>query len=177
LEQDTKDAIFGLIGIGFNPCKSTFSMTPLTQFTTAPIVVTVNINENGGLPITNGIPTDVAENIARNIVATPTVGTVSAFSYDGYQAFTANLTSPNPGKGEIMVSFLNQVFCTNTFGTLNDATGELTTAPSHVLQKLNYEFVFSPQAPDNIPLTGEGDTTGTQPRRDAGDLLRDKDNS
>jgi len=176
LQQDTKDAIFGLIGIGFNPCKSDFSISPVTQFTTQPIVVTVNINENGGLPITNGIPEDVAANIARNIKATPTVGTIGPFSYDGYQAFTANLSSPDPGKGEIMVSFLNQVFCKDTLGTVNDATGELTTPPSHVLQNLSYEFVFSPHAPGNIPLTGEGDTTGTQPRRDAGDLLRDKDN-
>lgn len=177
LESDAKEAIFGLIAIGFNPCKSTFSLNPVTQFTTQPIVVTVNINENGGLPITNGIPADVAENIAKNIVATPTLGTMSPFSFDGYQAFTANLTNTEPGQGEVMVSFMNQVFCLDTLGTVDGATGALITPPAHTLQKIKYDFVFSPFAPDNIPLTGTGDTTGTQPRRDAGDLSRDKDNS
>ena len=169
LESDTKDAIFGLIGIGFNPCESSFSLTPTSQFTTQPIIVTVNLNENNGIPITNGIPSDVAANVAKNIKATPTVGTISPFVYDGYQAFTANLFSPVPGKGEIIVAFQNQVLCTNTLGSVDG-----TVPPVHALQNLNYEFVFSPHAPDNIPLTGEGDTTGTQPRRDAGDVLRDK---
>lgn len=170
LESDTKDAIFGLIGIGFNPCESTFSISPTSQFTTQPIVITINLNENNGLPITNGIPADVAANVAKNIKATPTIGTVSPFIYDGYQAFTANITSTIPGQGEVIVSFQNQVLCTNTLGSVDG-----TVPPVHALQNLNYEFVFSPHAPDNIPLTGDGDTTGTQPRRDAGDLSRDKD--
>jgi len=170
LQDDTKDAIFGLIGIGFNPCESTFSLSPTTQFTTQPIVVTVNLNENNGLPITNGIPSDVAANVAKNIKATPTVGTITPFIYDGYQAFTANLTSTEPGQGQIIVAFQNQVLCTNTLGSVDG-----TVPPVHALQNLNYEFVFSPHVADNIPLTGEGDTTGTQPRRDAGDLSRDKD--
>lgn len=170
LESDAKDAIFGLIGIGFNPCESTFSLTPVSQFTTQPIVVTVNLNENNGIPITNGIPSDVAANVARHIKATPTVGTISEFTYDGYQAFTANLFSPLPGKGEIIVAFQNQVLCTNTLGSVDG-----TVPPVHELQNLSYEFVFSPTAPGNIPLTGEGDTAGVQPRRDAGDQLRDKD--
>lgn len=169
LESDSKDAIFGLIGIGFNPCESTFSLTPISQFTTQPIVVTVNINENNGIPITSGIPSDVAANVAKHIKATPTVGTISPFVYDGYQAFTANLFSPVPGKGEIIVAFQNQVLCTNTLGSVDG-----TVPPVHALQNLSYEFVFSPTAPGNIPLTGEGDTAGVQPRRDAGDQLRDK---
>lgn len=170
LQDDTKEAIFGLIGIGFNPCESTFSLSPTTQFTTQPIVVTVNLNENNGLPITNGIPSDVAANVAKNIKATPTVGTISPFTYDGYQAFTANLTSTDPGQGQIIIAFQNQVLCTNTLGSIDG-----TVPPVHALQNLNYEFVFSPHVADNIPLTGDGDTTGTQPRRDAGDLSRDKD--
>lgn len=169
LESDAKDAIFGLIGIGFNPCESSFSLTPTSQFTTQPIAITVNLNENNGIPITNGIPTDVAANVAKNIKATATLGTVSEFVYDGYQAFTANLTTKEPGHGEIIISFQNQVLCTNTLGSVDG-----TVPPVHALQNLNYDFVFSPHAPDNIPLTGEGDTTGTQPRRDEGDQLRDK---
>lgn len=169
LEADTKDAIFGLIGIGFNPCESSFSLTPTSQFTTQPIVVTVNINENNGIPITSGIPSDVAANVAKHIKATPTVGTISPFTYDGYQAFTANLFSNEPGEGEIIIMFQNQNLCTNTLGSVDG-----TVPPLHADQKLKYEFVFSPTAPGNIPLTGEGDTAGTQPRRDPGDQLRDQ---
>ncbi len=169
LEGDTKEAIFGLIGIGFSPCKSNYTLNPTSQFTTQPIVVTVNLNENNGIPITNGIPSDVAANVAKNIKATPSVGTISEFTYDGYQAFTANLFSEEPGAGEMLVSFQNQVLCTDTLGSVDG-----TVPPVHALQKLKYEFVYSPNVPDNIPLTGEGDTTGTQPRRDTGDLLRDK---
>jgi hypothetical protein len=164
LSDDTKEAILGLVGIGFNPCESEFSLTPSIQFTTEPIKVTVNINENNGLPITSGIPNDVAANIAKNISATPTFGSISPFSYDGYQAFVADLTSHKPGKGQIMISFQNQVLCTNTLST------DGITPPSHTLQALDYEFIFA----GNVPSTGEGDTLGTQPLRDAGDISKDK---
>jgi hypothetical protein len=69
----------------------------------------------------------------------------------------------------MMVSFQNQTFCTDTLPTDG-------TAPSHTLQIINYSFVYTPSVTDNIPLTGEGDTTGTQPRRNAGDTSRDGGN-
>jgi hypothetical protein len=166
LTADTKAAIEATIGTGFNPCESKFTIEPSSQFTTQSIHVSVSLNENNGLPITTGIPTDIAANLARNIKATPTFGTITQFSYDGYQAYTAEITSDVPGSGQLMIAFQNQTFCTNTL----PADG---TAPSHTLQLVDYSFVYTPSVTDNIPLTGEGDTTGTQPRRDPTDTSRD----
>lgn len=163
LQDDTKDALTALIGIGFNPCKSNFTIDPSTQFTTQPINVTVNLNENNGLPLTTNLPADIGARLADQIKAYQTFGKISKFAYDGYQAFTAKITSTEKGSGSIMVAFQNQILCVNTL----PADG---SAPTHTLQKLDYEFVFVPSTPR--PLTGEGDTIGS-PARDAGDLARD----
>ncbi len=174
LTQDTNSAIVDVIGVGFNPCKSTFTVTPSTQFTSQPITVTVNLNENNGLPLTSGLPTDLAANLADDIRGTVTLGKISRFTYDGYQAFTAEITHDAPGGGEIMIAFKNQVLCTDTLPTIgNPYDTDSFVPPSHELQAQAYQFVYTPHLADNIPLTGEGDTTGTQPRRDAGDQSRD----
>jgi len=174
LTADTKSAIADAIAIGYSPCKSNFTAEPATQFTTQPILVTVNINENNGLPLTTGIPDDVAANLAKHIKATPTFGTVGPFVYDGYQAYTAELTSDLPGSGQIMVEFNNQIFCTDTIPANGiSPTGEILELPSHDLQTFDYQFIYTPSVGDNIPLTGEGDTTGTQPRRGPSDISRD----
>lgn len=161
LQNDTKNALAGLIGIGFNACKSNFTLTPPTQFTTQKITVSVNLNENNGLPITTNLPSDVAAKLAEKITAYPTFGKVSKFTYDGYQAFTAQITSPDTGTGSIMIAFQNQILCTDTIPTDG-------SAPTHTLQKLDYEFIFATP----LPMTGEDDTLAA-PRRDAGDLSRD----
>jgi hypothetical protein len=159
LKNNTQDALNSLVGIGFSPCNSNFTLTPKVQFTTQSILVTVNLNENNSLPITQNLPAIVASNIASQITSFPTFGTVSPFIYDGYQIFTAEITSPIPGSGSIMVAFNNQVLCTNTL----PADG---TTPSHTLQSLDYQFVYTPYGTGQ-PLTGERDTIG-EPRRDGG---------
>ena len=160
LRTNTQNALASAIGIGFSPCNSNFTLNPDVQFTTQPITVTVNLNENNSLPITQGLPVSVAQSLASQIVAYPTFGTISNFTYDGYQIFTADITSDTPGSGSIMVAFQNQMLCTNIL----PANGN---APSHTLQALDYSFVYAPHATTS---TGEGDTTGIQPRRDPSDL-------
>ena len=178
LEDDTKAALAAVISTGFNPCKSNFTLTPSTQFTTQPILITVNLNENNGLPLTTGIPVDVGANLAKSITAYPTFGTVSHFTYDGYQAFNAFLTSNDPGPGEVMIVFQSQTLCTDTLPTStspsNVSPPNGTTTVSHTLQNLGYKFVYTPYVREDIPLTGEGDTTGTQPRRGPDDTSRDE---
>jgi hypothetical protein len=164
LQNNTQNALASVIGVGFSPCNSNFTLTPETQFTTQPITVTVNLNENNGLPLTKGIPATTAQDLASFIIGYPTFGKLTQFSYDGYQSFTAYLTSTVPGTGSVMVAFQNQILCTNTLPTDG-------STPSHTLQSLDYQFVYAPVA-GNLPGTGEGDTTG-EPRRDAGDLSRD----
>lgn len=173
LQGDTESAIGDVIAIGFNPCESTATANPTTQFTTQPIVVTVNLNENNGLPLTQNLPPDIGQTLANNIKATATFGKVGNFSYDGYQSFTANLTSDQPGNGQVMIAFQNQVLCTNLIPTLGNPFGDVPT-PTHTLQTIDYTFVYAPFVGGNIPQVGEGDTsTGTQPRRDPGDTSRD----
>ena len=161
LQDDTNNALNSLVGIGFNPCESNFTLSPTTQFTTKPIIVSVNLNENNGLPITTGLPASVASGLANQLTGYPTFGELSRFSYDGYQSFTAELTSKTSGNGSIMVAFQNQILCTNILPTDG-------TAPSHTLQSLNYQFVQI-----GTISTGEGDTLGNRPERSGGDLSRD----
>lgn len=160
LKNNTQNALSSLVGIGFSPCNSNFTLTPKVQFTTQSILVTVNLNENNALPITQNLPPTVANDIASQLTSFPTFGRVSPFTYDGYQVFTAEITSQDPGSGSIMVAFNNQVLCTN----IMPADG---TTPSHTLQSLDYQFIYAPYG-TNIPPTGEGDTIGDQPRRDGG---------
>jgi hypothetical protein len=176
LLNDTNSALGNLIGIGFDPCKSTFTLTPTAQFTSLPILVTVDLNERNGLPLTTGISPDIGANIAARIQAHASFGDVGPFSYDGYQSFNANLTSKNPGKGSIMISFDNQTFCTNNLppASVTPANGDFV--PTHTLQAIDYQFIYAPvgpSVPGQIAPTGEGDADG-QPRRDAGDISGDK---
>jgi hypothetical protein len=156
LRNDTVGGLSSIIGIGFDPCKSTFTVEPQTQFTTKPIIVKVDINENNGLPLTTGIPADIAGNLASRIKGHTTFGELGNFTYDGYQSFTAQLTSKESGSGQIMISFDNNTYCKNDVPNL-----------SHTLQALDYQFVYVP-GQISTPIGDKSD--GTQPFRDAGDL-------
>lgn len=153
LQDDTKSTLGSVIGIGFNPCNSTLSLDPATQFTTKPITVTVNLNENNGLSLTAGIPADIGKSLADQITPYATFGNISNFSFDGYQAFTAQITSNDPGHGQIMVAFQNQILCKNFLPTDG-------SSPNHILQTLDYQFVYT----QGVPGTAEGDTDGKPSR-------------
>jgi hypothetical protein len=173
LQNDTENALTQAIGIGYNPAKSTFSISPNIQFTTEAITVTVNLNENNGMPITSGLPASVAENIASQIVAYATFGNVGPFTYDGYQVFTANLTSPWPGSGSIKIAFQNQIICVDTLPIPGNPAVPSSTIPGQrTLQSLDYQFVYVPAvitvpATESVP-TGEGDTIGSPQRNNGG---------
>ena len=152
LQNATSSSLNSMIGLGIDPCSSLFSLAPSVQFTSEFITVTVILNEKNGLPITNGLPPSVATNIASRLAGHLSLGTISNFTYDGYQAFTAQITSLVPGSGQISISFDNNVFCTNTFST--------TAPPVHTLQSQDYQFIFAPAAQGHE-------------RRDAGDVARD----
>jgi hypothetical protein len=152
LQTATNNSLNNLIGIGIDPCSSSFTVTPAVQFTSEPIIVSVNINERNGLPITNGLPAEVANNLAARLSAHLTVGEISPFSYDGYQLFVAKITSPVTGSGQISISFDNNVFCTNTFSATEPAV--------HTLQAQNYQFIYTPTEQNVV-------------RRDLGDVARD----
>jgi hypothetical protein len=156
LQDATNNTLCSMVGIGFSPCNSSFTLSPTSQFTTQPIIVTVSLTENNGMPLTTNLPDSVAECVAQQLVGYPTFGTLGPFVYDGYQYFNANLVSSETGSGSIMVAYQNQILCVNNLPT--DGAD-----PTHTLQSVDYDFIYVPFA--NVPATGEGDTIGNQPRR------------
>jgi hypothetical protein len=168
LNDDCNNALRQLISIGFNPCQSTFTLSPNVQFTSSPITVTVNLNENNGINLAQGIPATVGAQLASQIVPHITFGSINSFSYDGYSNFVAEITSDKPGTGSIMISFDNQIFCTDTISS------DPTVPPTHTLQSKTYQFVYAPVA-GTIPEVSIGEDGGfdQQPRRDVGDISRD----
>lgn len=164
LKDDTNKALGDLIGIGFDPCKSTYTANPKTQFTSRQIEVTVNINERNGTSLTSTLTPTIAEDIAKRIKPHIDLGEITSFNYDGYQIFTAMITSAQPGIGHLSISFDDQIFCTNTLPS------DINEVSTHTLQQIEYQFVYTPTAGSSY--TGEGDNTA-QPRRNEGDLARD----
>ena len=153
LKQNTEAALNSLIALGVDPCASDFTLEPTYQFTSKPIKITVNLKDRNKMLLTNGISTAVASSLDEKLKAYTTLGAVSPFEYDGYSVFTADLISDKSGDGNLMVSFDDNIFCTNTIPT------DLNTAPSHDLQVVNFKFVYSPG------LGADG-----KPRRDESDL-------
>lgn len=172
LQNDTNNALASMVGIGFSPCNSSFTFNADTQFTSQPITVSVNLAEKNGINLTQGFPTAVAEQIAVNIKPYITFGKITPFSYDGYQLFTAQISSDTPGSGNIMISFENQILCTDT------VSSDTSVAPSHTLQSLPYQFIYTPTT-GTIPLPSVGEDGGTDtgflPRRNPGDVGREGD--
>lgn len=163
LKDDTNSALGSLITIGFEPCNSTFTVEPQLQFTSQPIEVSVSLKERNSLSLTDTLPPEVAADLAQKLKAHITFGEVSEFSYDGYANFIADITSDVPGRGEIMLSFDNNIFC------INNLPSDIDIDPTRTLQTLDYQFVYTPAAAGKVPGTGEGDTDG-KPSRDAGDI-------
>jgi len=167
LADSTNNAIGNLVGLGFDPSTSSFTLDPPIQFTGQPITVTVNLNEKYGTSLTKGLTPEIAPNIASRIKAFIGFGNIDNFTYDGYQLFTAQLNSLDPGGADLSVSFDGQVFCTNTI------PADTNIAATHTLQQQAYQFIFAPTvAGISVVPTAEGDET-TEPRRDEGDVSRD----
>lgn len=155
LQSDTSSALGSIIGIGTDPCSSTFSVSAGSQFTTQPITISVTLNENSGSNVAVSLPSSVADSIASQLKVYPTFGTATPFAYDGYGTFTSEITSGQSGSGQAMVSFNNNILCAN----------DLTTSPPvHTLQTIDYSFVYTSQ-----PALGE-------PRRDPTDISNDGSN-
>lgn len=168
LKDDTTNSVTTLIGLGFDPCKSNFSLDPTVQFTSKTIKVYVNLKETNGLSLTAGLPTSVANNLAERIKAHMTFGDITNFTYDGSSSFTADISSVSAGKGSIMISFDNNILCTNSIPDNLDS--ELV----HTLQSLDYQFIYTPTSASSAGTLSDVANINTdgQPRRDEGDLSR-----
>jgi hypothetical protein len=134
-----------LLDIGFDPYTSTFTLTPDVQFTTLTIDVRVSLMDTNGQLLTTGMPTSMGPTIAANIHPTTSFGTISPFTYDGYQFFNAQISSSKSGSGTIEIAYNSQIISTINVGV-----------PSITPTVTPYEFIYAP-----LPVkTGVGDTDG-----------------
>jgi len=167
-KDDTNSALKNIIGIGFDPSTSTFTLTPQTQFTGKTIKVSVQLNDRNGASITDNLPDDVSKDIASRISGIHNFAVISEFKYDGSRYFEATISSLIDGSGTLQVSFDNQIISVITIPT------DITQSPTSVLKELPYSFVYVPAITSgNENTTSDGDTDGA-PRRDEADVSRDK---
>lgn len=157
LKDQTTTALSAAISAGYDQYKSDFTIDPAIQFTTESIKVSVSLNESASQLMTSSLPVSAAEKLALNLSGVVSLGSVSSFAYDGYNFFTANITSNKAGNGTVKVAF------ENNFISILTNPDSIDTNPSVSVKELKYTFVDS-------PVIGGGDA---QPRRDEGDVSRD----
>jgi len=150
LQQDTEQAALDIILNAYNPYKSNFELDPSIQFTSLPIQVSVVLADNNGATLINKLPSSIASQLAEKLKADITLGEISNFAYDGYGAFIANITSSEPGNGNIKVSFNN-----NYISIFNNPSN-INELPSVSIKELLYTFVLT-SVPDAAVRRDEGD--------------------
>ena len=153
LNNQAATALTAVIGAGFDQYKSDFTLDTNIQFTTLPIKVSVSLNESSGQSMTANLPVSVATDISSQLSGNVSLGSLSTFSYDGYNLFTADITSKVSGNGTIKVAF------DNNYISILTNPADINQSPSVVIKELPYTFVESPS------FTGAG-----EPRRDATDI-------
>jgi len=163
LKDDANNALGIMVGLGFDPCKSSFTLEPKKQFTSKSIKVSVDLKERNGYSIASNLVPSVSTNVATRIKSHSTFGNITNFNYDGYSIFTAEISSKMPGTGQLMISFDDNIFC------INDLPTNIDEPATHTLQTADYQFIYAPAGGIS---TAAGDETG-QPRRDEGDMARD----
>lgn len=165
LNNQTKQALQDIINIGYNQYNSTVSADLTTQFTTFPIKIKVDLRTTDNNSMIQGLPTDVAEQIATSIIPTISFGDISNFIYDGTAYFIADLTSKIAGSGKLTVQFNNKTFSNINVPTNIDEPRTIT------FKEIDYNFIYTPVA-GAVTQVGIGDTSDGQPRRDEGDVSR-----
>jgi hypothetical protein len=141
LLDQTTAAYCGAVLAGVSQFKSTFILDTDAQFTTRPINLSVSLNRASGQPVTTNMPADCASSMADKLKADVTFGDVSAFTYDGYAFFNAEITSDKAGKGDVGVSFDGKVLNTVTPGSGYSTPSSITET------RLNYEFISTTKEP------------------------------
>lgn len=165
LQDQTNSALVQAIGAGYDQYTSTFTLNPNLQFTTQSIQVSVTLNESSGQNMAANLPATVGEQLAENVSANITFGTITSFSYDGYSLFIADITSNSPGSGTIKVAFDNKFI-----SVLNNPT-DITQTPSVTVTELPYTFIGTSNIHSGQPSSGEKESG--LPRRNEGDIARE----
>lgn len=165
LKDQTLTAHAQAVCAGFNQYGSTVEVDPDVQFINNVIVAKVSINDQAGTSLITNMPVESQEKIADKLDATVTLGSISDFTYDGYEdVFVANITSNKGGDGELKVTFDGETF-NNLLGT--DNLDDDVVIEENVT---TYTFVTSGFGVD-AGDAGAGRLPGV--RRDEGDVSRD----
>lgn len=162
--DDSKAALNQFVNIGVSNTKSSFTVDPASQFTTKTIKVKALLKDQNSASLGAGLPPDVGAQLAANFKPEITFGSITPFSYDGSEAFTAEISSDVGGVGTIRVQYNNNYFQNISLPI------DLTVQASVGIQQLDYTFITAPIATS----TGSGtlDDT-TKVRRDATDTAND----
>jgi hypothetical protein len=174
LQSQTSNTLTAAVAAGFDQFKSDFHLDTSIQFTTAPIKVLISLNDSSGQSMTQGLPTQAANALATQLSGQVSFGSLGQFTYDGYQFFTSDITSPIQGNGKVKIAF------DNNFITILSNPADITQPGSVSVKELTYTFVQSavlggPGSGVGSGGTGAGGSVGDSggPRRDDGDVSGD----
>lgn len=159
LKNQTVTAYNAAISGGASQFQTTLTLDPVVQFTGQPIKVSITLKDPGGTIISQNIPLVSQPVIASLISGVATFGQLSPFVYDGSESFIADLTSSQPGSGQLTASFENNVISI----IVGQNNANVTTSIEPNIK--DYQFVGRP-----VFAAGEADPI---PRRDEGDVSRD----
>jgi hypothetical protein len=109
LKSQTIQTYNACLESGVSQFTSTYVLNPTIQFVNKPIKVSVTLKDPTGTVITERMPQESRSHIAELITADITFGHISGFAYDGYQDFTADITSSEAGSGDITISYNGNV--------------------------------------------------------------------
>jgi hypothetical protein len=163
LREQAENTYTAGVTVGTNVYETVADLDPDLQFTSLPIVVSVDLKDANGISIATSAPENTQSDIAALISGTPTLGSLTSFSFDGYSLFTADLTSQLTGTGTLTLSFNNQLLA-EIVGRDDD---DVNTSIEIV--ELPYEFV-------GVPLSAVG-VEDKKARRGPEDVVKDGEGS
>ncbi len=110
LKTQAETALCQTLTALIDPHTSTATLSPDMQFPGQPIKVEVALNLTNGQSLfdnlsSGAISPDCLQSLADKLICTPTLGTSTPFSYDGYGLFVCDIISQVTGTGIATISF------------------------------------------------------------------------
>lgn len=141
LKTQTETSYCAALKAGISTLKSTATVSPIEEFTTRPIIVSVTLKDASGAVISNNIPADCADSLEELLKGELTFGEISSFEYDGSAYFTAEITSKESGSGILKIYFEDKPFSELIAGTVLGAASTIEEI------ELPYSFIASTSLP------------------------------
>lgn len=138
LKEQALAVICGAVAAGSSQFKSEMSLDTDIQFTSRPIVVTVQLKDAAGTPIAGRLPDECQPVIEGKMIGEVTLGEITDFDYNpGTGLFNASITSKVAGPGKVTVTFNGK--------SLSHLVAATDTANTQIEETfLPYEFIDAP---------------------------------